>query len=205
MSRGLKVTELQNIQSPHVYVLNMGVKLYQKKTDYMVPLDIGPNEKKSITIPSTWIPIDLGEIIDKELLISNFHFRQLINNGHLKLLRDEEAEAMLDSDEAKEELTRIQAERLAHDVAMPSPSEQVEIDAKNRPGAKLAVGEVDPDGDDNVNPMVFDIMSRDDLTDSSRQSQLRTLADSMTANDWAFVQRKTSNSGILKMMKAHNK
>lgn len=60
-----------------------------------------------VRVHKTWIPQDLTEQVPRKQLIDSANFRRTVNNGLVTLLHPDYAEGVLQTDDAKEESTRL--------------------------------------------------------------------------------------------------
>ena len=96
-----------NKKSPSVWVMN------RTEGDTRSRILI-PTKTKSgdmiLTIPATFVPVDLSMQASKDDLLTSAQFRQTISKGLIDLLSDEEADAILRMEGAAEEVLRLQRE-----------------------------------------------------------------------------------------------
>lgn len=191
----ITINDIENEAGSDVYVLNRGIIKYGRKTNIIFSHSQPGTQGNSqaYVIPPTFIPYNVGEAIPKDDLLRNAAFRSLISVGTLQLVKSSEAKEFFKNDSgAREELQRIKNERLSAF----SPSDANLSDMSATPSQNDA--ENAPEGT-NVNPVVFDIMNRDEFTPQTIINQLRTLEGTLTDHDWNYVVSKTTNEDILKL------
>lgn len=87
----------------HLYVKNA-----IKKDNMVILIDIrdATGKVNCITLPKTWIPIDIFDYVDKESIIKSTQLRSHIRSGILKLVDADDAEKILSTNEAADEAKR---------------------------------------------------------------------------------------------------
>ena len=134
----------------------------------------GTGRIESVFIPVTWIPICITDMVPREMLKASLDFRKYVANGILKLVSPEEAQRILSTEDAKEELRRIYESDFARrdkSVKVPEPKEE------SRPT-------------EEVNPKVQDIILRlesGSLNGKQAISKLKALGASLTKTDLSFL------------------
>lgn len=67
-------------------------------------------EKHTIQAPATYIPVDLSNQLEKELILRNPNFRRIHAGGHICIVDGDDAEAFLQRPEVEREYQRIYGE-----------------------------------------------------------------------------------------------
>jgi len=161
--------EILNSDSP-VYVINNTKDRGRVLISFADP---ATGRVQSVPIPVTWIPICISDLVPRDLLKASIDFRNFITRGILKLVDPEEAQRILATPEAQEELRRLYSSQYA----------------KSGADAPVATPEVADEGDE-VSPKVQDIVLRlesGSLTPGEAVGTLRSLAPSLTKTDLSFL------------------
>jgi len=191
------ITEIESENSSDVYVLNRGIIKYKKKCNIIFS-HFSQGQARAYSIPPTYVPWNIGEAIPKDDLIRNSDFRSLIAQGTLQLVKSAEARKFIDNNpDARKEVQRIKDESV---VTFTPGEDNNRLSASNPEGLKIPTEEPEGTG---IEPVVYDIFSRDDLDDSARLNSLRTISDTLTTKDWVFIASKTTNPDILNMANKH--
>src|ERR1700757_1022156 len=103
------VDDLRKQDRSHVYVLNNTVNTSKKKQVSAVAITVTlPNGgPRLVQIPDTFVPVDLSMQITKEELVKSPDFLTIVNRQMIKILPDDEAESLLDDEDAQIEQQRI--------------------------------------------------------------------------------------------------
>lgn len=176
------VTLDQAIRSGRVYVLNKS----KPKGDILITfVEPGTGKNFVATIPKTWIPVAISDSVPLSVLDSSIDFRSYLKSRMLALIPREEAEKLLDSDDAKEELERIYTSKYTED-------------SKKK---KKHVEDDDSDKDDDVdiqdfiqgeNLLVKDILERNQSSKASvTLNELRSIEEELTQSDYEYIVKKT--------------
>lgn len=140
----------------------------------------------SVTIPETWIPIDVTEQCQKEELLKSSVFRSQINNGVLKLISEEEAQEIFDNDpDAIEELERLQFERTREPTVVELDEEEEEV--------TLRTDEKDLHG---INPIIFEALEREDISDADMINTIKTNRFNINQKDIQYIIAHTNSEKV---------
>lgn len=194
LKRRISLSEIDREAGSHVYVYNRATEKYRQKAVVLIPQQKPDGTSDSIPVPATWIPYDLSECIPKDMLLNNMIFMRLVAQGVLELVRTAEAQTILDTPAAMAEAERIRASSLV----IPDPnSGPGEFLAQPAPGPlpQPAPGQL-ADVAEGVQPVLVDLMSRDDIDDGARLGNLRVLAETLGAKDLEYVQAHSNDEGI---------
>lgn len=99
----LTIQEAERATTTSVWVLNYS----QPKGNLHFGVADGMGGQLIVKIPVTWIPIDLTTQASKSVLLGNPVFRRFAMQGLLRLVDEESALKLMDSEQAKEEARRI--------------------------------------------------------------------------------------------------
>ena len=89
-----------------IWVLNITKKKRRGQITFRVP-EMSGGEYAVITVPDTFIPIDLITKVTREQLLQSIDFRPALNSGLLKMIKNKEAQEILSRPGVEEELERL--------------------------------------------------------------------------------------------------
>jgi hypothetical protein len=108
----------------------------------------------SLLIPMTWLPICITEQIPRAQLLQSSEFRKAVNSRTIRIISEEQAQALLNQEGAAEERERLEEQETRVKEALRGgavSSDQVslihdggETPTERRPGAPLTLDELDP-------------------------------------------------------------
>lgn len=105
--------EVEEANSKTVFVVNTTKKDKRGQVIFSVPKVNGVGDD-AVTIPATWIPIELTEQVSKNQLFASSDFRKAVSRGLISLVDHKWATDVLKSREATEELERLQNQQEYH-------------------------------------------------------------------------------------------
>ncbi len=158
----------------------------------------------SYKIQKTWVPLEITAAIPKKVLEDNMDFRAYILKGILTIIPRTEAEKVLATKDAKEELKRINSSKYA---GIDKSGKKDEIITKDI-NLKGREGQIRP----QVRSLILDL--EDGLADEAKSkedkaelksktlSSLKTISDELSANDWGYVLKEVHSKKIRKFAKA---
>ncbi len=200
ITKGITIHQIQKEDSPCFFVLSNSLK----KTGYPARMILTHNTDDGrsfpIIIENSWIPIDLATFAPKEELLKNHALRGTINNGYFSLVLAREAEQLLQTPEARQEMTRLEALKMAMideatgDMAMSPPSGPVNFNKPDLPAPTKGTMELAS----GVPAPIVEVMERE-MSDSDKLGMLRNLMPLFVTNEKAkqFIRSKTSDGSIL--------
>lgn len=184
MNNDYVLTLEEALRGGRVFVLNKS----KPKGDILITF-VQPGTGKSFvaTIPKTWIPIAISDSVPLSVLADSIDFRSYLKGKMLSLMVKEEAEKILQSKDAKEELERIYTSKYAESSKK-----------KTRKTAKNAEEEEDQNDIDiqdfiqNENLMVQDILQRNEKSKASiTLNELRSVEEELTQSDLEYIIKST--------------
>ena len=176
------ITLDQAIQIGRVYVLNKS----KPKGDILITfVEPGTGKNFVATIPKTWIPIAISDNVPLSVLDSSIDFRSYLKSRMLTLIPRQEAEKLLESNDAKDELERIYTSKYTED-AKKKQKKHIEDDKRSEDD------EVDiQDFIKTENLLVKDILERNQTNKASvTLNELRSIEEELTQNDLEYVVKK---------------
>lgn len=177
------------VNSGRVFVLNKSCP----KGDILITF-IQPGSGKSFVakVPKTWIPITVSDTVPLQVIQDSVDFRSYLISKMLILVPKDEAEKILESQDAKDEVERIYS------------SKHVEEDSKSaqrRKKRQELLGDDADDKEDEVNIQDFikeenllvkDILERNvDNKVSVTLNELKSIEDELSKSDLVYVIKNT--------------
>lgn len=181
------LNELEESRSRNVWVLN------KTNPRGIVNFMVDSNGRRvNVTIPLTWVPFDLSTRVTKQALVDNPQFRRMVSAGMLELLSDEQAAKALESEEAREELRKVNGYESSIQSMTPNIPREVraEVDTKDISGFLLAVAS---NKDASFKDSLAEIRRK---TDKLSDMELKYLADNALNAElrgWASEQMKSGS------------
>jgi len=176
-----KLTLEQAAQSGKIYVINKS----KPKGDILISF-IQPGSGKSFvaTIPKTWIPIAVSEAVPMQVILESVDFRSYLQSKMIELIPASEAEAILSTEDAKEELARIYTSKFSDEETKIKNDDEDSDDEK-----KIDVQSFIKD----ENLLVKDILERNDGGKTSViLNELRSVEEELTKEDLVYVIKNTA-------------
>lgn len=99
----LSIQELEASTSSSVWVLNQS----NPKGNVAMTMPDGMGGTVVVTVPVTWIPVDLTTQATKKSITSSPTFRRMMITGMLAVISDDDASKLLDTAEARKEADRV--------------------------------------------------------------------------------------------------
>lgn len=165
-----------NSPSEHVFVINESDKFEQnnsKKAIILIPL----NERTTIQIPATSLPVDLTEQAPKEDLLKSSHFMYVLSKHFVKICPDDKAFEILSTPAAQKELER------RFDV----PKESLDS-LFDRTKIKVADGAITKQVQDpEINLTVLECLNREDIQANERYTVIKNMENILTKKDWQYI------------------
>lgn len=142
----------QNPSDP-IWVINTSDRAAPKQAgDVVIAIHRSDGPPTVITIPLTWLPIDLTEKANRNVLLASPELRSSVNKELIGIITDEYAKELLAESGAKEELKRIQelernsylnAQRTISEDAVATNLEQAQSGSKFVSAAEAAARGLD--------------------------------------------------------------
>lgn len=175
------VAQAEKADSSQIYVLN---KSNPRGNVNFVVVDSG-QQKISVQVPVTFIPVDLSTFATKEDVLRNPNFRRLVARGFVHIISSESAEEFLQDPRAQKEYERIfDVLQEDNDLSFQAPVEE-------------SVNAAPPKANEDVSQFVQNILLRaaeenvDDLI-----VELETKLDTMNKKDVQYLMDNTSSSDL---------
>jgi hypothetical protein len=179
-------------KSGHCYVINTSDfpdsrgKGRRDKGQVIIPIVSSRNQQEKLIVFNSWVPQDLCEQMPFEEFVNSTGFRTSISTGVLKYVDDEEAEKLLNSRDAVDEVNRLKFEY-----------------SRAISGARELEEEVTNTNEVVYNPIVFEAIDRDDLEPAQRFSILKNNEGRLSADDWKYIMEKSTDDRILRLAKTN--
>jgi len=170
------ITLDEAIAEGRVFIFNKS----KPKGDILITF-VQPSSGKSFiaTIPKTWIPIAVSDSVPTSVIHDSIDFRSYIKSKMLALVSKEEAENILNSADAKEELERIYTSKYVDD-------------GKNRKEEDITSEQV-KDYIKEENLLVKDILLRSDKP-SIILNELRAIEEELEKSDFIYLIKNTEGT-----------
>jgi hypothetical protein len=155
--------------SRSIYVLNAANNIPNMRDGVTIfNVSINNDERRTIRVPNTWIPVDIGRQIPKRYIIDSPDFMDATMRGILVLVDTKSAQALFAEDsEAAAEQDRVFQDLMGNG--------KLSMDALNPTnfGADEIEGAIDAD----LNVQMAEAVGREDITEGELYSIVRRLGD----------------------------
>lgn len=168
----LSLSELRRLNNANeltsIYVLNH-VDINNRRPSGQVLLTVARENGHTsiITIPETWIPIDISAQAPINMILESTDFTRLVHSKILRVISEEAAEQILKMKEAQEEAARI--------AFLPTVEEA------------MAEAEATANVQSNVTGRVLNIVENPDMTIPQKITALRAIEKIFTDDDVAYL------------------
>jgi hypothetical protein len=187
-------------------LLNEGKKVFVKNTSrpmgHIVLTFVTPNGKSiPRNIPRTFIPICLTDTLSPDVIRQSSDLRLFLNKGVIQLVDPDMATKELQSEEAQEELKRLNlsdfsAAAVATDRVSKIENQQTYVSAVNNPNEPVEGVTVDP-VNNRVKATLLMVEAKD-LTEREAVAEFRIMKDELTNHDHTYIIAQTPDEGPLK-------
>ncbi len=194
-----KVVELDEL-------LNEGRKVFVKNTSrpmgHIVLTFVTPNGRSiPRPIPRTFIPICLTDTLSPDVIKQSSDLRLFLNKGVIRLIDPDEATKELQSEEAQEELKRLNlsdfsSAAVATERVSKMSNQQTYVPAVNNPNAPVEGVTLDP-VNNRVKATLLQVEAKD-LTEREAVAEFRIMRDELTNHDLTYIIAQTVEEGPLK-------
>jgi hypothetical protein len=194
-----KVVELDKL-------LEEGKKVFVKNTSrpmgHIVLTFVTPNGRSvPRNIPRTFIPICLTDTLSPDVIKQSSDLRLFLTKGVIKLIDPDEATKELQSEEAQDELRRLNlsdfsASAVATERVSKMENQQTYVSAVNNPNEPVEGVVVDP-VNNRVKATLLQVEAKD-LTEREAVAEFRIMRDEMTNHDLTYIIAQTEEEGPLK-------
>lgn len=175
------VAQAEKADSSQIFVLN---KSNPRGNVNFVVVDSG-QQKISVQVPVTFIPVDLSTFATKQDVLRNPNFRRLVARGFIHIISSDSAEKFLEDPRAEREYNRIfDVLSEDNDLSFQAPVEE-------------SVNAAPPESKTDVSQFVQNILLRaseeavDDLI-----VELETKLDTMSTADVQYLMDNTSSADL---------
>lgn len=188
--RTLTVLESQRDNTGDLFVINKNItdiNRHVKRSRLVVNID----ENQSIVVEASFIPQNLAEWDNKELMCNSSNFKKTVMLGLLEIVHPEDARKLLNQPLAKEEASRLFALRTKHvrGAAFNGPEQNVSTNAPtNNPNSNLNEERED---ERMCNPVMLNHLATAENENSTMEAVYHTLKtlsdDTLTIHDWSYI------------------
>lgn len=167
--------------SRSIYVMNnaaqMGGGMRDGVTIFNVSVD--GNDRRTIRVPNTWIPVDIGRQIPKRFIIDSPDFLDAIMRNILVLVDTQSAQELFSNDaDASTEQDRVFQDLMGSGKLSIEPLPP-----------KFSIDEIEGAIDPDLNPQMAEAVGREDITENELYSIVRRLGESRTlkTKDYEYI------------------
>lgn len=178
-SRALTLADLEVSKSSSVWVRNNS----NPKGNINMTMSDGMGNNIVVTVPVTWIPLDLTTQASKTGIISSPTFRRMLSMGLLTLVSEAEATEVMSDAKAQKEAQRVY-----------SHAREASLDAYAPAEAKVATAE----SDGSVSGFAMQLSVASDLDEDQVMTMLRGNESTLTKADFKYI-AETSAFGRVKL------
>ena len=172
-----------------------------RASNVIMSIIISGDTTASVSVPPTFVPIDLGLQVPKKVLFESLDFRRLLNQGLLTLISSEDAEKLMTEPGAYEEAQRLRDMDLGNfDRDDAVPVDGTEEAAVVLPDPQLAQEQIRQQQQRvDVDPMVYELAMRanatgpDRITDVELLASLRSNASGLEKKDLEHIVSQCSS------------
>ena len=188
----LTVSDLRKINNdPSLWVLNtsdlMGAK---PQGDVLIEIDLPNGRKTIITVPKTWVPIDISAFARRDHIIESQSFLQAVNRQTLTPVSSEFADSISKRQDVRDErnLLAIKAGgiNITNAIQNRNPSNKIsQVGANINPPTTDIAAEFD-----NISPRVISIMESENLNPDHKLISLKGLTDEIQGKELRYILSK---------------
>jgi hypothetical protein len=135
-----------------------------------------------MTIPITWIPVDLTTQATKESLLKSPSFRRLVTAGNIGLIDEEQAEEIMTSEGAKDEATRVYS--IVQQVEMVPASNSPEVSKLKSEESGLVSG------------FAMNIIGMDEVDEDKILSMIKGQEGILTSEDYTYIATNSTQTKV---------
>jgi hypothetical protein len=183
-----------------------GKKVYVRNTSrpmgHIVLTFVTPNGRSiPRPIPRTFIPICLTDTLSPDVIKQSSDLRLFLNKGVIRLVDPDVATKELQSEEAQEELKRLNlsdfsAAAVATERVSKMTDQQTYVPAVNNPNAPVEGVVIDP-VNNRVKATLLQVEAKD-LTEREAVAEFRIMRDELTTHDLTYITAQIQEEGPLK-------
>ncbi len=187
LAASLTLGQLEKSESSSVWVLNNT----EPKGNVNITMNDGQGASLVVTVPVTWIPIDLTTQATKTALINSPHFRRMLSINALLLVGDDQAEITMAAANAQKEAGRVYSRVL--DLAGA-------IDVNTMPAA---AAKASTESSGNISGMAMQLAMATDLDEDQVMTTLQGNASSMSDQDMQYLAENSRFPRVKEYAAAH--
>jgi acyl-coenzyme A synthetase/AMP-(fatty) acid ligase len=135
-----------------------------------------------VSVPVTFIAIDLTTQATKQGIVSSPLFRRMVARGLLTIISDDAANAMMADPAAQKEADRLysRAQELTPDIA----------------GMPQEAARARAEGDGSVSGFAMNIAMAKDLDEDQVMTTLRNNESTLTNDDWSYIAQNSQHGRV---------
>ena len=176
-AKPLTLADLEASKSSSVWVKNNS----NPKGNINMTMSDGMGNNIVVTVPVTWIPLDLTTQATKTGILSSPTFRRMLNMGLLILVPEAEASELMSDPKAQKEAQRVY-----------SHAKEAGLDAYAPAEAKVATAE----SDGSVSGFAMQLSVATDLDEDQVMTMLRGNESTLTKADFKYVTETSTFSRV---------
>ena len=184
--RPARIDEIRREDNSDLYVLN-NAQANPLLRDGLIIFNVAidANDRRIVKVPNTWVPINIGHQIPKDLIMRSPDFLDAVMRRVIILVKSEDAERIFEEDaDARAEWDKI-SQDLSGRFAGDPDGMQIP------PGTVISEveGAIDPD----INTQLAEEVSREDISEQDLMSIVRNLTErnSLKRKDYEFILANT--------------
>jgi hypothetical protein len=216
ISKQIKLLNEQ--ESPHIYVVNKTdiARRATGKGGVIISARDEFGTEVSVTCPNTFIPIDLAEDLPKDIILRSANFLNMLRQGMLEVIPDEEAQNILSNEDALYESKRLYLEKhsggeeVVSDDIVPTGTNarsignqarpdlnQPPVNEPNLPPLRVGVGVIsEAESTDGVNPLIVEAMEHTDFDVEHRYNIVKQQEGKLTDSDLHYIMHRATDDKI---------
>lgn len=209
--RQLKLADLlrsEHIKYEEIWVLNRTSETEPKPGTVIFTVKVDGDET-AVTVPSTWIPINLTDQVPADILAAAPNFRKVVNSGRLTIHVSEDCVKFMNDQDARRELSRInetsqQIQNVVNtgefedgvkiDVASEAKETEMKID--NRIASLAAAKELGDPKALGVLFLVFQLLNDEETDAVTKMNSLRINLSKMNKSDLKYIMERSEDENI---------
>jgi hypothetical protein len=182
--RPARLDDIRRDDGSSLYVLNNLANNAQVRDGLIIfNVAIDANDRRIVRVPNTWVPVNIGLQIPKDLILRSPDFLDSVIRQIIILVKTEDAEQVI----AEEPGAQEEWDRISQDIAGRYSLEPDTIKVTSD------MGEIEGAIDPEINVQLGEICSRDDVSESELISVVRNLTErgQLKRKDYEFVLANT--------------
>ena len=195
----LTIVDLEHPERKYEPIWVVNTLQGEKRGTLIMNVQDGMGNPLQITVPDTFLPINLTERAPREGILKSTDFRIALSNRYMRAIDDEEAKIILGQDGSQEEEERLfnRDSEINAQIAetFGTPPQGAVSDPRNIQQQPQMATEL------RVSPkIVYLVENMEENGEIHAINRLRSLLDSVTPEDWAHVKAEAKKLGYDKLV-----